>query len=75
MKNKQTFMPRPCCSWDKLKTQRRQQLKKRIYRRWVAFWAHDTGIGLILILLFLFAAVKVIMFLSAYLDKILKVLS
>ena len=75
MKNKQIFMPRPCCSWDKLKTQRRQQLKKRIYRRWVAFWEHDTGAGLMLVLLFLIAAVKVIMFLSAYLDKILKVLS
>ena len=67
MKNNKIFMPRPC--------QRRQQIKKRIYRRWVAFWEHDTGIGLILILLFLFAAVKVMIFLSAYLDKILKVLS
>ena len=75
MKNDKIFMPRPCCSWDNLKIQRRQQFKKRIYRRWVAFWAHDTGIGLMLVLLFLIAAVKVMLFLSAYLDKILKVLA
>lgn len=53
----------------------RQQIKKRIYRRWVAFWEQDTGVGLMLVLLFLIAAVKVVMFLSAYLDKILKVLA
>lgn len=75
MKNNKIFMPRPCCSWDKLKTLRRQQLKKRIYRRWVAFWEQDTGVGLMLVLLFLIAAVKVMIFLSAYLDKILKVLA
>lgn len=73
MKNNKAFMPKPPCTWAELKQQRRQQFKKRMYRRWVAFWEHDTGIGLILILLFLFVAVKVIMFLSAYLDKILKV--